>query len=227
LIGTDGIGNIQNGAFQAAGGTANATVVSLPTGPNSITMQYSGDSNYSGSSSPAVIVDVQPDFAFAAVPPSITIARPGGSGTAMFTVTGQPGYTGTILFSGTSCEGLPRQSACSFSPASVTGNGSTTLTITTTAAHRLQPPSGWTATLGFTLAGIFLLASASRPRSRSTLLSLMTFAVLITIAACGGGRSSGGAGGGDPGTPMGLSTVIVTASNGTFTHTATLTLNVQ
>ncbi len=225
IIGTNGSGSIQSGAFTAAQGTV-TLVTTLPTGQNVITAQYGGETNYTGSTSSPTTVNVQPDFTFAA-DPSITIARPGGSGTATLTVTGQPGYTGTINFSATSCSGLPPESRCSFNPASVTNSGTTTLTISSTAAHsaRLEGPAWWTTGFGVTLAGIFLLGSGSRRRAWKRLLSLMAIACLITIASCGGG--GGGGGNMDPGTPAGSSTVTVTATSGALTHTATLTLTIQ
>ena len=233
VTGVDGSGNIQNGALTAAQGSA-VLVIPLPVGQNSITAQYSGDANYLASpTSSAITVTVLPDFTFTAAAPSITVASPGGSGTVMLTITGQPGYNGTINFSGMSCAGLPSESTCSFSPASVTGTGSTTLTIATTAAHHasLQGSGWWTTGLGGALAGVFLLGGASRRRAWSRLLSLMALAFLVSIAGCGGGGSSGGGGNTDPGTPVGASTVTVTATatatGGTITHTTTFTLNVQ
>ena len=227
--GNDGSGNIQSGAFFAAQAAA-TLVTDLPIGQDLITAQYSGDSNYTGTISLATTVNVQADFALAAAAPSITIANPGGSGTVMLTVTGQPGFSGTINFSGASCLGLPRESTCSFNPASVTSNGSTTLTVSTTAAHsaKLEGPAGLSTSLGATLAGIFLLGSGSRRRSWnwSRLLSLIAIVCLITIASCGGGSGAGGRNN-DPGTPAGTSTVTVTATSGTLTHTAILTLTIQ
>ena len=229
VIGVDGKGNIQNGALTAAQGSA-VLVTSLPLGQNSITAQYSGDGNYLASpTSSAVTVNVVPDFTFAAAAPSVTVASPGASGTVMLTITGQPGYNGTVNFSATSCSGLPSESTCSFSPALVTGTGSTTLTIATTAAHSasLEGPGWWTTGLGGALAGVLLLGGPSRRRAWSRLLSLMAFAFLISIAGCGGGGSSGGGGNTDPGTPMGTSTIVVTATSGTISHITTFTLNVQ
>jgi hypothetical protein len=229
MVGTDGSGNIQSGGLTAAAGVA-TLVTTLPIGQNVITAQYSGDSNYAASVSAATTVTVQADFTFAATTPAITIANPGGSGTTMLTITGQPGYTGTINFSAASCSGLPRESTCSFNPASVTSSGSTTLTVTTTAPHsaRLEGPAGWTTSLGITLAGIFLLGSGSKRQAWSRLLSLMAVTGLIMIASCGGGGSGGGGGGNtDPGTPAGSSTVTVTATSGTLTHTVAFNLTVQ
>jgi len=179
-------------------------------------------------------VNVEADFAFAADAPSITIASPGGSGTVTLTVTGQPGYAGTINFPAKSCSGLPRESTCSFSPASVTGSGSTTLTISTKAAHsaRLEDPVWWFTSFGASFAGIFMLGDASRRRVKpgrraGTVLTLIAFALLITIAGCGGGSGGGGHNNLDPGTPAGSSVVTVTATTGSITHSATFTLTVQ
>ncbi len=56
----------------------------------------------------------------------------------------------------------------------------------------------------------------------------MAFALLITVAGCGGGSGVGGGGGiRDPGTPVGSSTVTVTVNSGSITHFATFTLTVQ
>ncbi len=160
VSGFNGGGNVQTGAIVPAQGTA-VSVVTLPVGQNSVTAQYSGDSSYMGSSSTATIVNVLADFSLTAEASSVTIASPGGSGTIMFTVTGQPGYAGSLNFLPTSCAGLPRESTCSFSPALVTGSGSTTLTISTRAAHgaRLEGPAGWFTSFVAMFAGVFLLAA--------------------------------------------------------------------
>jgi hypothetical protein len=230
---TYGVGNIQTGSLL----TAQLKVVgwfNLPLGQNNITAQYTGDANYVGSTSSATIVNVQADFAIAPAAPVVTISSPGGSGTLMLAVTGQSGYNSTINFTAASCSGLPNESTCSFNPAAVTGSGSTTVTVTTTAAHtaKLESPGWWGASLSMTLAGVLLLGGGSKRRWLGRLLSVLAFAFLITIGGCGGGgsSSSGGGGGGgnhDPGTPVGISTVTVTATGGSVTHTVTFTLNVQ
>ena len=229
LSGSDGSGSIQSGALRGAQAVA-LLQTTLPVGQDSITAVFSGDTNYAGSSSAPAVVNVQADFSVAAVPPSISISSPGGKGTTTLTITGQTGYNGTVNFSTTSCTGLPRESTCSFSPASVTGSGSTTLTVTTTAPHmaRMTGVGAWTAGFGFTIAAV-LLGWGSKRRMRNTFLSLMAFAVIATITSCGGGGggSSGGGGSKDVGTPAGTSSVIVTATSGAITHTATLSLTVQ
>src|SRR5207244_496401 len=60
--------------------------------------------------------------------PSSQAVSPGGSTSYSATVTGASGFTGAVNFS---VAGLPSGATASFSPASVTGSGSTTLSVTT------------------------------------------------------------------------------------------------
>ena len=185
FFGLIGSANIQNGSLVLAGGTA-SLMTDLPVGQDALTAQYSGDSNYAGLNFSRDDGERAARFCLRrGRASSITIASPGGSGAITLTVTGQPGYAGTINFPATSCSGLPRESTCSFSPASVTGSGSTTLTISTKAAHsaRLEGPVWWFTSFGASFAGIFLLGGASRRRMRPgrrarTVLALMAFAFL-------------------------------------------------
>jgi subtilase family serine protease len=188
-----------------------------------------------------------PDFSMslpgtAPAPTTITISAPGGTGTTTLTITGANGYSGTINFTPGSCVGLPAETTCSFSPATVAGNGSTQLTVTTTAASsRLLPVGqrgapiahvgGAKAIQIFVLLAIFWLAiQASLRRLRwSTLASLLVAGCLLGIVACGGGGSGGGGGGGtNPGTPATTNqTIVITATDGTNTHSTYFLLTVQ
>jgi len=108
-------------------------VSSLPIGTNAITAQYSGDTNYSASSASQVSVSIDADFGIA--PANISVsATQGGSASNTLTITGQTGYNSTINFSSVSCTGLPLLSSCSFSPVSVTGSGTTIVSVQTKAA---------------------------------------------------------------------------------------------
>jgi len=68
------------------------------------------------------------DFALAATPASETIVK-GNTATYTATVTAINGYTGTVSLS---LAGLPPFSTATFTPASLTGSGTSTLTIATT-----------------------------------------------------------------------------------------------
>jgi len=213
---------------------------SLPTGSDSITAQYSGDSNYAASTTPAITVNVslQPDFTFSFAPATISVTSPGLSGTTMLTVTGSNGFSGATNFS---CAGLPSESSCSFMPPTVTGSGATTLTVTTTAPSSVVPgnrnnfpnwrPASASLRSLVLCTGLLVLGICVR-RRRSKVIGggIIALMLIIGLAACGGG---GGGGVGvtppaNPGTPMVQNqTVTVTATSGTLTHTTTFTLNVN
>src|SRR6266852_646487 len=77
-----------------------------------------------------VTAPVVGDFAISATPASQTVAA--GSATSYTaTITPSGGFTDTVTFS---ASGLPAGASASFSPASVAGTGSSTMTVTTTAA---------------------------------------------------------------------------------------------
>jgi VCBS repeat-containing protein len=215
--------------------TAVFQTTTLPAGDSQISASFTGDTNYSTSTSSAVKVSVLPEFALATDKLTVTAAR-GKSATVALSITGEPGYTGTVAFTAANCAGLPLESTCSFSPASVTGSGSTTVTIITTApktaallpAGRITFYALWTVSSGL-LAGLFLLPGASK-RRRHTLLAMVVVAFLVGGTSCGGGGEPSGGGGGshtDPGTPVGNYTIDVVATSGVLTHDATFALTVQ
>jgi hypothetical protein len=179
------IGGVGTGTGVASSASLTTT---LPTGSDNITAQYSGDTNYMGSTSPPITVNVQADFSVSAGAPSVNIASPGGAGTIALTITGQTGYNSTVNFSPSSCSNLPPESSCSFNPPSITGSGTTTITVATMGPHAaLRSASGsnalgwWTTSLGVSLAGIFLIGVPSRRRRSSTLLSVAIFTCLLAL----------------------------------------------
>jgi Pro-kumamolisin, activation domain/Bacterial Ig-like domain (group 3) len=213
--------------------SASLMTMALPVGQDSITANYSGDANYSASTSPAIVVTVttgSPDFTLGVNPQNVIVATPGASGMTTLTVTALNGFNGTVNFSPASCSGLPFGASCSFSPSSITGSGSTTLTIATTPPSAVNPAKNsarllwWTATGGAAFGFVFLMGMPGRKRRWQTLLGLVLFASLTAFIGCGGGA------GGAPrnaGTPIGSSAVTVTVTSGTTTHVIVLTLNVQ
>jgi subtilase family serine protease len=224
--------NATTGFAQA---TASLTTTTLPNGTDSITTQYSGDSNYSASTpSPAVVVTVGPSFSISFNPTTVIISSPGQSGTTTVTVAGQTGYSGTINFTSSSCSaGLPSLTSCSFNPSSVTGSGTSVLTIVTTATKTSfvipqSRPNGFywpMAGAAATFASFFIMLVVFSQRRRVfRLAGALTFAcVMLACAGCtkpGGPTTT-------PGTPTGTSIVTVTAAGGGFTNSTTFTLNVQ
>jgi hypothetical protein len=218
-------------------GQAQVTTTSLAPGPSGLSAVYAGDTNYEGSNSPSIpfTVTPAPDFSVAFAPATVNVSSPGSSATTMLTVSGSNGFNSQVSFSAT-CAGLPSESSCSFSPATVAVGGSTTLTVSTTAPSALVPVSyhidigGWRRTPGavrLLFFGLALLALGVQARRRRWNLAgtVLVLALLVVNAACGGG---GGGGVKNPGTPMVQNqTVTVTATGGTTTHTFTFTLNVN
>src|SRR5438552_1740772 len=98
--------------------------------------------NNSGVPSVAKFVQLtpQPDFSVAATPASRTV--PPGTGTSYsVTVTPSNGFTGNVTFSVT---GLPSGATAGFSPSSVTGSGSSTLSVNTSSS---TPTGSYTLTI--------------------------------------------------------------------------------
>jgi Bacterial Ig-like domain (group 3) len=231
-------------AVTVTNGQAQLTTTSIPAGTQLIFVIYSGDANYATSNaSTAEVVTGAPDFNITFAPATVSISSPGASATTTVTVTGSNGYSGAINFSSASCSsGLPSESSCSFGPASVTGSGTTTLMISTTAPSSLVPLSrhldfsGWRTTASairiLLLCATFLALAIHARRPRWNLASaVLMFTLLIGIPACGGGGgggSTGPTGPTNPGTPLVTNQVItVTATSGSITHTFTFTLNVN
>lgn len=179
-----------------------------------------------------------PDFSISFTPaspptPVLTVSSPGGSATVMFNVTGANGYTGTVNLTGAVCSGLPSESACSFDAASITGTGSATLKVTTTAASMMIPsnrPASWTTAaraiqLCAMCLGVLLLVYQARRRRWNVLAGLLVVFFLMASAACGGG---GGGGTHTTGTPVTANqSVVVTLTDGTNTHSTYFLLNVN
>jgi hypothetical protein len=225
-------------ATPVSNGQGQITTSSLPAGTLEIQAVYSGDANYASSTNGVQEQVNGPDFSIVFSPTVLNVSAPGATANTVLTVTGSNGYNGTINFSGASCSGLPSESMCSFSAASVTGNGSTTLTVSTTAPSALLPVSnhigvGSSRTtagmmrlmlFGLALLALGILARRLRWNVAGTALVLV---LLVVNAACGGG-GGGSTGPTNPGTPLVKNQLItVTATSGTTTHTFTFTLNVN
>jgi hypothetical protein len=107
------------------------TTATTPTGSYPLTLTAT-DTNGTPTQSSVVTLNVNApqvaDFTVAASPANRTIKR-GSSGTYNVTVTGSGGFSDNVTLS---VSGLPANTTASFSPTSVNGGGSSTLTIGTT-----------------------------------------------------------------------------------------------
>lgn len=221
-------------------GQAQVTTSTLPAGQDGVSAVYTGDSNYEGSQASAnLTVTPGPDFTVSFSPSNVIVNTPGLTGSTTLTVTGSNGYGGTVNFSSASCEqaSLPSETSCSFNPGSITGSGSTTLTVATTAASSAVPVSRqfgfgrWQTTVGAPRLLVIIVAlialGIQRRRRWNFVAPAVVVVLLIANAACGGG-GGGSTGPTNPGTPKVQGQAItVTVSSGTISHNFTFILTVN
>jgi hypothetical protein len=212
-------------------GVATYTIPAWPSADVSITAQYSGDANFSGSSSQsAQVLTISPSQTVLAVDSA-------GSVTDVLTFSAASGFSGTVQFS---CTGLPQGATCSFQPASITfggsgSPGSVTMTVKTGAATasatlpRLRPGSGMTALAALLVVpGLFggaLLRRRRLPRLYWQVLSVFLLGVVCAaMAACGSSPNPSTS----TQTPGVSSTVRVVASGASgFSESTSITLTVR
>jgi hypothetical protein len=218
------LGKLGTGTLNSSG-VATLTTSTLAGASYSVTATYGGDTNFSGSISSAVPYNVQ-DFKIAANPTTVTVTAPGQSGTTTLTITPLGGFSQTVTYT---CTGLPSEATCTF-PTAATGG---TLTITTTppSARLDKSPLGRSRRLFYALLlpGFLGLVVSAGGRKRTLrglrLLSLIAVLALsiLWMPACGGGSSTPS----NPGTPAGTSTITVTATAGSLSRKANITLTIQ
>ncbi len=177
-------------------------------------------------------VILNPSFTLAPSQTSLSVG-PGQSGTLNLSVTPVNGFNAAVTFT---CSGLPAEASCSFSPATVTPNGtaaaSTTLTILTTAPsaqvrRHFVALSGWT---GSTLAaGLLLIPLLYKKRRLGWMLVLLGAVTMLGLSSCGGSGNSSSSS--NSGTPAGSSTVTIMAvsgaGSGALSQSTSVTLTVQ
>jgi len=210
----------------------------MPLGLDSITVQYSGDGNYSGSTSPPEVIEVGASFSVTPTPSTINIPSSGQSGSTTLTFTALNGLTGTGTLSPSLCSNLPPYSTCSFSPSTVTFTPSTTsvnvtMKVTTSGSgsavrhlsSRIQPKL--MALSAFFLLSICLIPTAPRRRRPRPFLTLIALITIATAVACGGGSAGGGGGSGGNTTPPGTYDVTLNVAVGGVSQLVSINVDVQ
>jgi hypothetical protein len=193
-----------------------ATLTVVIPSSETVSAQYSGDSNYYTEGTNAIYIAV-PDFSISPESNTVTVSA-GQSQQLIIDVSDLNGFNGTVT--NFACSGLPAETTCSFTPPSVTGQGSTTLTIGTTALGQFrQGPSAanhtssWAAAMGAVLFGICLMGLPGNKRGpsiwTSSLLMLVILAVIVMLPSCGGGGGAGG--GGTPNPTPSISSISPTS----------------
>ena len=227
------------GSSGLSAGVATYSTSSLSAATHSIIAVYSGDDDYSSSTSGTLseLVSAQ-SFTLSSTALSPATITAGGS--AQGTITINPAGALNPSTVSLSCAVTPVVApavTCSASSVTVSnGVGSATLHVSTVAPHTAaQPPvakqesgSGKLFLLALFIPGLALCGAASGKSNRGKLLgfgiALLVLSSCMFQAACGGVSSSGTP---VPGTPTGAYTVTVTGTANGMQQTATVTLTVH
>jgi len=206
-----------------ASGVVTYTTAALSLGAYPYTAKYSGDTNYAGSTSNVVTVDVD-SFTISASPTTLSVV-PGQAAQTTITITGQGPAAQTITYS---CS-APSMLGCAFTPLSTNLPAAGTATVTLSVAAVATTSSLKTSSHAYELAWVpfgMLLALGLRARRRSK-LSLLSAVLclfgLVMISGCSENNF------GKPLQPSTQSVVVTVSGPGAspLTQTLTLTVNIQ
>jgi subtilase family serine protease len=224
------------GATSAVGASGTATLSTSFTavGTHSLTAVYSGDTNYTTSTSGAVSVTVTgPDFTLTPQAPTAVTVSSGSSATYAIAVGSTGGFSSSVSVT---CSLAAVATTCSANPSSLVPGNNTTIMVSTT-AHQLLPPMDPPGRFGpwhrvlppffLIILALLMLAFAARTRRQrfafSAALAGAVLFLLVQTTGCGGGSSA------PPphGTQAGTYTVTITGVSGSSTHTTTVSLTVN
>jgi uncharacterized protein (TIGR03118 family) len=203
-----------------------------PSGnPGTLYLTAGGDNQPNfppGGSSTAFFASIAPvvtgDFSLSLSPMSAMVV-PGGSTNLTISATASGGFNGQISLSCTAPSGL----ACTLSPASISpGSSASTSTMAISAAT--NPPGGVYGTAfllpGLGLFGILCRARKKRTPSSNSIFGISALGVMLLatlfLAGCGGYNSA------SMSVPQASqSSVVVTATAGSLSHSSTIAVTIQ
>jgi CSLREA domain-containing protein len=216
-------------------GVAAYSTTALLSGTHTITAVYSGDTNFTASSTSSALTITVPslDFTMTAAPASQS-GQAGNTFNYGLTLTPTFGtYPGTVSFA---ANGGPTGAVISFGPSTLAANSGTQtvyMSVATAAGSSALQPLDIGRKLAPVALAFLLLPFAGTRRMRRhgrrfgrliCLLLLALGGVAATTALSGCGSSPGGSSKTGGGTNY---TITVTATSGTVTHTSTVTLTLQ
>jgi hypothetical protein len=168
--------------------------------------------------SAAYTIKLIQDFTLTMTPQSLTVLA-GGPGSSSIFINGLNAFNGAVSFS---CSGLPAGTTCTFAPAGVTGSGSSTLTIATSATTAMN--GSLSNSRFFPLAVLAMMVGFIRIRRRGIwLLVCLAYALpLCVLDGCGGG--SGSSQSTTSGPTSSTYTVNITGTSGSLSHSVPFSL---
>ncbi|MGH9503929.1 MAG: beta strand repeat-containing protein [Terriglobales bacterium] len=209
-----------------------STSASTPTGAYNLTVAGTGSVNHNTTVTLMVTATPVADFTIAASAATPASISAGGTATSTITITPVNGFNSDVNLTCAVTPVVTRPPTCVLSPTSVAGGaGSSALTVSTVAATTASVTprtSGIIYAMVLPIGGLALLGAGFGSRSKKLwglLMGCLLFGGLVSLVACGGSSSSSG--GGHPGTPGGSYIITVTATSGSLTHTAPVTLTVN
>jgi sugar lactone lactonase YvrE len=228
----DGASLLNSTPASLSSGVATLKLTTLPTGTQSITAVYSGDTDFltSTSSGLAESVSNSADFTLTASPATQTVQP---SHSVDYTITLTPGASTFANSVSLSVSGLPSGVTASFAPASIAaGSGASTVVLTLSANADAQwkkngwPLEGEMASTALALL-MFPLAFSRRMRRTRQRLSRASRTLIALLALAIASLLANGCGNGFFNHPNQSHTITVTAVSGSTTRTTDVTLIVQ
>ena len=174
-------------------GTASLSTAALGSGSHSITAKYAGSATAAASSSAVLAETVNDATSAGDAPFTVTVSGTPAvvtGSTVNLTVTVAP-QAGSMEPVALSCSGLPSESACTFSTATLPASGGTTsLEISTMAPHdcAMNAASSSSAGVPFAgpaLTGLLLLLPRRRRWRLKGLLTIVAVCGITTLSGCG------------------------------------------
>ncbi|WP_213805923.1 Ig-like domain repeat protein [Granulicella sp. dw_53] len=229
---TGAVGLTPNGPNQWI---ARFTTTGLLGGTHAVNAVYSGDANFAAVTSATLPLTLA-DYTVTMVPQTLTL-KAGQGGQAVMLVGLLGGFNGTVSFGCTPPAGT--EITCAFSPASLQGGGSTTMTLTTTAAKAKPVQQAgargggvpWSLGAGSALAFLLCFGLPRRRRALPLLLTAFVVVLLLPGLGCGDGvnapAGSTTATPGDPGTPLGTQVFNITTAGSDGVNTVRHTYQYQ
>jgi hypothetical protein len=218
------------GTVPLTAGTATMSTSSLnPGATNDLQAVYSGDNNFTTSTSSTSSVGVAAlDFTLAVTGPASQTVTPGSIATYQAVVNPLYGsYPGPVSFA---ASGLPSGASIAFSPSTIAANGgqqTVTLTVQTAALAKLVSPSIGRKLAPLTLALLLIpLLGAGRLRRQGRRLSRLA-SILLLLGCTLAGAMMTGCGGAAFKESDQIYTILVTGTSGNMQHTASVTLTLQ